>query len=127
MKGTKDHLRCEAYTVEKVYDETTGIIIREDWWNSEIKRSENWHRLDGPAVINRDPTTGIVTHEEWWKNGVPHRADGPAFIYRNPATGKITRQIWYCEGEWIPYRQRPHSPSRPGTAAHADARPRNAL
>lgn len=60
-----------------------------------------WDRVDGPAVVRRDPVTRTVTREKWYKDDKLDRADGPAFIERDPATNTVTREEWWKDGEQI--------------------------
>jgi hypothetical protein len=56
------------------------------------------HRVDGPAVIERDPATGTVTHEEWCRDDRLHREGEPAVVTRDPATGVVTYEAWHWHG-----------------------------
>lgn len=56
--------------------------------------------------IDRDSVTGVARGEFWYKNGVQHRIDGPALINRDAVTGKTISSQWFLEGKVIPYRQR---------------------
>src|ERR1700760_2897730 len=56
-----------------------GIVVEEKFY-----KDGKLHRLDGPAVISRDPYNGAITVEEWYRDGSLHREDGPARVQRNP-------------------------------------------
>ena len=64
--------------------------IRYVWKNKD----DNYHRLDGPALVEKNPYTGNIVTEEWFRNGVTFRIDGPAIIrlYEEKA---LRKESWY--------------------------------
>ena len=52
----------------------------------EFRQNEKLHRLDGPAVINKNGD------KSWYKNGLLHREDGPAIEWKNGD------KSWYKNG-----------------------------
>ena len=107
----------EVCTVTVWRDKKTGVVILEDWHDSNRQS----HRFDGPAFVERDPSTGIVTKESWYQHGKYHREGAPAVINRDPKTGRIFWSEWYHNGEKIPNpkraparaKRRPADPSPP--------------
>lgn len=73
----------EAGYKEKVLPD--GTVRREHNRCVWYKKDGIYHRLDGPALINRN--TG---YEGWFLNGKRHRTDGPALII----TGFGTEEYW---------------------------------
>jgi hypothetical protein len=57
-------------------------------------------RVDGPAIIERNPKTGVATCEEWWLEGKLHRTDDSADIERDPTTNVVIREEWCLNGDW---------------------------
>ena len=76
----------------KIHFSVNGNLHRENGpaviWNDgehEWFNHGEYHRLDGPAVIN-----GV--YRAWFINGKLHRLDGPAII-------DVDRQEWFIDGE----------------------------
>jgi len=78
-----------------------GVVFYEEWHNE----SGIWHRIDAPAIIERDLQTGHVIHEEWIYNGKPHRVDGAAEIFYDANSGLITGKLYYKNGRNISMQQ----------------------
>ena len=74
----------------KLTDDTTGVVIREAWMRANL-----FHRIGGPARIDRDANTGAVVHEGWLEKGQMHRLDGPAAISYDPRSGNILTEAWF--------------------------------
>jgi hypothetical protein len=65
-------------------------------------RTLDFHREDGPAVLNFT-SYGRLIREEWWLNGKQHRVDGPAVIgYTASKNRKHVRHLmWMVNDEVI--------------------------
>jgi hypothetical protein len=51
------------------------------------------------VVIMREPDNGVAWKEEWFDaEGLLHRVNGPALIERNVRTGRPVREEWYEHG-----------------------------
>ena len=105
--GGQTTVICEKWWKDGGLHRLDGpAVIERDPATDTVICEEWWsdgtlHRVDGPAVIERDPATGIVTREDWWNDGSLHRTDGPAIIERDPATGIVTCEEWWREGDEI--------------------------
>lgn len=66
----------EDITVKKL--KNGGSKVTNSWATVYLNKDGSYHRLDGPAVIDR--STG---YESWYVNGVRHRIDGPAVLYKD--------------------------------------------
>jgi hypothetical protein len=80
----------------------------QETWSMEGK----FHRVDGPAFMNRCPITGIVTHEVWFQHDEIHRESGPAVIKRKADTGRVYYTAWFQNGKNVPAAERPRRPTR---------------
>ena len=54
------------------------------WYNDRGQ----FHRIDGPAYINKNGS------RRWYQNDKLHRTDGPAVIYKDHS------EHWYQDGHW---------------------------
>lgn len=90
----------EHYRVRIVRCPESGIITEERWENHDRLH----HRLDGPALINRDRFSGHVTSMLFLVNGEYHRADGePAQLEFDETTGVCTVRAYFVDGRsWRP-------------------------
>lgn len=66
----------------------TGLVIYSDGSEHWLKEGV-FHRLDGPAVKNKDG-------EGWYKEGKPHRIGGPSFS--RTSSEHVSLKMWYQEG-----------------------------
>jgi len=88
----------EIYDVTVAVDESTGVVVEEDWFvrnPREGKDAETTHRIGGPAVTNRDSVSGKIISEQWWHYGKQHRDNGPAVLRVDPNTDVVVREEWW--------------------------------
>jgi hypothetical protein len=109
-KGKPD----EVYTVEIYRNMRTGIAISEKWTKDGLV-----HRIDGPAMITRDPETGSIIEEFWMINNQPPREDCPACASRDPLTGRVKRSSWFINGHKGPPSRQPRRGTKADSRDHA--------
>lgn len=61
-----------------------------------LDENKNFHKLDGPALEQKDG------HKEWWLHGSRHRIDGPAVEYTNGnREWWIYGKFYHCKELWF--------------------------
>ena len=55
----------ESYTVTKSVNRHGSVFAVCEAW----RRNGVYHRVEGPAYIERDPATLLPVHQEWWVEG----------------------------------------------------------
>ena len=97
-------IQYQMYPGDKIWLDQDGLLHRDGNLPAiEGKTQQLWfihgklHRLDGPAVIYRDPKHLKNTIEEWFMDGEWHRENGPAYIEKNGQT--FYAEMWYHHGK----------------------------
>jgi len=77
---------------------STGEVIGEEWYTMGMQTREN----EKPSTWRMDERTGVITLEEYWFKGKLHRIDGPAIVRRDPQDGSLLESTWYIDGVELP-------------------------
>lgn len=83
---------------EVLYSGETGEVLRQQWYRINVERRYE----ERPSFWERDETTGVIVKERYCDWGRLHRLDGPALIERDRETGEILHCEWHIDGVRIP-------------------------
>ena len=100
-------LKDEQYRVRILRCPESGVIAEERWETP----AGRLHRLEGPALLERDRKTGKVLGSYHCVHGLPHRSDGaPSTEEFDEVTGTCVYRAYRVEGVF----------SRPDDLPHAE-------
>lgn len=83
-------------TIERIFAEDTDICVFEAHYCGD-----DLHRINGPAMVDRNGETLVDVWERWFVNGLQHREDGPAEIVRDAQTGEFICREWWLNGQLV--------------------------
>jgi len=95
----------EHYKVRISRCPVSGVIVEEEWKN----QNGLLHRIDGPALIERNRDVDVETHRAFWLNGQRHRSHGkPALLEFGQSSGLLFRRVWLEHGKFVRPDNLPH-------------------